>query len=316
MIKRTLFFVKPFHLSVRNGQLIAKDKETKEERTVPIEDVGYVVFDNQQISFTQSVPVQLIAHNIATVFCNEKHHPTSMLLNLDGNHLQTEVFSTQINASEALKKQLWQQTIKAKIKNQSAVLQKLDRNFNAMPRYADKVLSGDTTNREAQAARYYWQNLFTHGELIKFIGMAYAEEKYFMPYAFGRDRAGMSPNDALNYGYAILRAATAKALVGSGMLPTLGIHHHNRYNAYCLADDIMEPYRPYVDYHIHENVVRKFTYWKELTTEIKMEILKLLTLDCQMGELKRPLMIALTFTTASLARCYSGESRKIAYPIL
>lgn len=315
MIKRTLFFVNPVHLSIRHAQLVVKDKEKETERTVPIEDVGYVVLDNHQITFTQSVPVHLIANNIATVFCNEKHHPTSMLLNLDGNHLQQEVFTSQINASEPLKKQLWQQTVKAKIRNQRKHLESLNRDSKIMKSFEDKVLSGDSTHREAQAARHYWQNLFTHGELSRFIGSV-NDKDYNKPYAFGRERTGMSPNDALNYAYAVLRAATAKALVGSGLLPTLGIHHHNRYNAYCLADDIMEPYRPIIDRHIHKNVVKKFVHWKELTTEIKMEILKLLELDCQMGELKRPLMIALSFTTASLAKCFSGESRKLSYPLL
>jgi CRISPR-associated protein Cas1 len=296
MLKRTLYFVNPYHLSVRNSQLVARDKENLTEKTIPVEDIGYAVFDNQQISFTQSVTEYFAKYNVAMIVCNQKHHPVGMMLNLDGNHLQGEVFGIQINASEPLKKNLWQQTIKAKIKNQAMLLKKKGLNNEPMFYFTKEVKSGDSTNMEARAARYYWQTLFNGT-------------------TFRRERNGSQPNSLFNYAYAILRAATAKALSGSGLLPTLGIHHHNRYNAYCLADDIMEPYRAIVD-ELVLDVYSRFPDYEELTTEIKMELLQLLTLDVKFEKVKRPLGVALSYTTASLVRCFRGEVRKITYPDL
>jgi CRISP-associated protein Cas1 len=296
MLKRTLYFVNPYHLSIRNQQLVARDKENKTEKTIPVEDIGYAIFDNQQISFTQSVTEYFAKNNVAMIVCNQKHHPVGMMLNLDGNHLQGEVFGIQINASEPLKKSLWQQTIKVKIKNQAEVLKKKGLNYEPMLYFAKEVKSGDSSNMEARAARHYWQTLFA-GTF------------------FRREREGDQPNSLFNYAYAILRAATAKALSGSGLLPTLGIHHHNRYNAYCLADDIMEPYRAIVD-ELVLDVYARFPDYKELTTEIKLELLQLLTLDVKFEKVKRPLGVALTYTTASLVRCFRGEVRKIVYPAL
>jgi CRISPR-associated protein Cas1 len=165
-----------------------------------------------------------------------------------------------------------------------------------MQRFAREVKSGDTTNREARAAKYYWQTLFD------------AED-------FRRERAGENPNSLFNYAYAVLRAATAKALTGSGLLPTFGIHHHNRYNAFRLADDIMEPYRPVVDELVLE-VWSKNPDYTDLSTAIKTDLLRLLTLDVQFKKKKRPLAVALSHTTASLAKCFSGEKRILKYPVL
>ena len=296
MLKRTLFFVNPYHLSIRNKQLVARDKEKKTEKTVPVEDIGYAVFDNQQISFTQSVTEHFARHNVAMIVCNEKHHPVGMMLNLDGNHLQGEVFDIQINASEPLKKNLWQKTIKVKIKNQGELLKKKGLNFEPMLYFAREVKSADRGNMEARAARHYWQTLFAGT-------------------GFRREREGGQPNSLFNYAYAVLRAATAKTLSGSGLLPTLGIHHHNRYNAYRLADDIMEPYRAIVDELVLDVYACNADY-EDLTTEIKMDLLELLTLDVKFEKVKRPLGVALSMTTASLVRCFRGEERKISYPDL
>ena len=293
MIKRTLFFANPCHLSLQNNQMVVTNKETGEIKQASIEDIGFVILENPQITFTVRLAELLTENNVAVVFCNSKYLPTSMLLNLEQHHLQNEIFATQINASEPLKKQLWSQTIVAKINNQAAVLKIHGKQYLKLTELAKNVLSGDSTNREAQAARIYWSELFGSD--------------------FLRDRNGLPPNNALNYGYAILRAAVARALVGSGLLPTLGIHHHNKYNAYCLADDIMEPYRPYVDLLVLKINSEK-NIETDLTTEIKLEILKLLTTDIVLEKTTRPLMLGLSQTTASLSKCFSGEQKKLSFP--
>lgn len=293
MIKRTLYFGNPTHLSVQQQQLLIKteDKEVK----VAIEDIGVIVIDHYQISVTHAVLHKLLENNAAIITCNDKHHPTGLMLNLDGHTQQSEKFQAQVEASEPLKKQLWQQTIKAKIQNQSAVLEKWEIDNSYLKRYAQLVLSGDTSNQEAQAARYYWKVLFNE------------EDPFFV-----RERFGEYPNNFLNYGYAILRATVARGLVSSGLLPTLGIHHRNKYNAYCLADDIMEPYRPYVDHLVKEVMLENEE--QELTTEIKRRLLNIPNIDLRIDGKDSPLMVGLQRTTASLAACFEGKTKKILYP--
>lgn len=292
MLKRTLYFSKPARLSLRYLQLVYTPKEG-EGRSVPIEDLGFIVIEDQQISISLPLLNSLIDNNVAVVFCNEKHMPASMLLNLDGHSVQTELFAHQLVASEPLKKNLWKQTIVAKIKNQAALLQKLGHKTNDLVLIADDVKSGDTTNREAMAARLYWGRLFGAD--------------------FIRDRYGTPPNMLLNYGYTILRAAIARGLSGSGLLATLGIHHHNRYNSFCLADDIMEPYRPFVDEYVY-NIYRMKADMEEMGTVEKLQLMEVLTADVRINKLMRPLMVAISLTTASLARCYALETKKIVYP--
>ena len=199
-----------------------------------------------------------------------------------------------------LKKQLWQQTIKAKIENQAAVLSCCTgKEIGCMQAWANDVRSGDPDNLEGRAAAYYWKSLFADIDGLE---------------NFTRNRDGIQPNSLLNYGYAILRAVVARAIVSSGMLPTLGIHHHNRYNAYCLADDIMEPYRPYVD-EIVFNIVETYGAANiELTKDIKARLLSIPTTEVVIAGKRSPLMIAASQTTASLYRCFSGELRRIIYP--
>ena len=293
MIKRTLYFGNPARLSITQQQLVIKTDE--KESSVPIEDIGVIVIDHYQISVTHAVLHILLENNAAVITCNDKHHPTGLLLNLDGHTQQSEKFQAQVEASEPLKKQLWQQTIKAKIQNQSAVLEKWEIDNSYLKRYVQLVLSGDTSNQEAQAARYYWKVLFN-------------EEDPF----FTRERFGEYPNNFLNYGYAILRATVARGLVASGLLPTLGIHHRNKYNAYCLADDIMEPYRPYVDHLVKEIMMESDE--QELTTEIKRRLLNIPNIDLNIDGKDSPLMVGLQRTTASLAACYEGKTKKILYP--
>ncbi len=295
MIKRTLFFAQPCRLSVKDRQLVASYPESGETKTAPVEDLGFVVIENQQISISMPLLTELANNNVAVVFCNAAHYPSSMLLNLDGHHIQQELFSRQIAATEPLKKNLWKQTVEAKITNQAGVLRRLSKDYKKVKYFADKVKSGDSENAEGSAARVYWPLLFGA--------------------AFIREQHGDPPNSLLNYGYAIIRAAVARALAGSGLLATLGIHHHNKYNAFCLADDVMEPYRPYVDLLVHE-IYSAGTDIEELNTELKLKLLEILTTDVRMGKHTRPLMIGLSSTTASLARCYSGEAKKINYPMI
>lgn len=310
MIKRTLYFGNPAYLSLYMQQLEIRLPEVEKNsslpdffkettvRTIPIEDIGVVVLDNRQITITQGAIDALLDNNVALITCDKNRMPVGLLLPLDGNRTQGERFKYQIDASLPLKKQLWQQTIQAKIANQATALsQERFCEVSNMRKWAADVKSGDIENLEGRAAVYYWQNLFGH-----------------IP-GFRRDREGVPPNNLLNYGYAILRAVVARGLVGSGLLPTLGIHHHNRYNAYCLADDIMEPYRPYVDKLVCE-IISENNDYAELTKEIKAKLLSIPVLDVNIGGERSPLMIAVGQTTASLYKCFSGELRKITYPIM
>lgn len=308
MIKKTLCFNNPAYLSLRDNQLVIKLPEVEKadnltedfkkasEVTRHIEDIGVIVLSHKQITITSGALEALLENNCAVITCDSKSMPVGLMLPLSGNTTQSERFRDQINASQPLRKQLWQQTIQYKIRNQASVLSKYsEAETKCMQVWANDVRSGDPDNLEARAAVYYWKSLFGH--IPDFI----------------RDREGIVPNNLLNYGYAILRAVVARSLVASGLLPTLGIHHHNRYNAYCLADDIMEPYRPYVDRLVYE-ITEQYGVDIELSKDIKSELLSIPTLDVVIGSKRSPLMIAVSQTTSSLYKCYSGELRKITYP--
>jgi CRISPR-associated protein Cas1 len=297
MIKRTLHFGNPTYLNLRNGQLDISLPEDKRQVTVPVEDIGVVVLDHQQITISHGALGALLENNAAVIVCNGSHLPVGLMMPLDGNSLQNERFRAQVNASEPLKKQLWQQTVQAKIRNQAALIKAIDGNANPMLAWANEVRSGDADNREAHAAAWYWPRVFP-----QFPG-------------FIRQRGGEPPNAWLNYGYAILRAVVARNLVGSGLLPTLGIHHANKYNAYCLADDIMEPYRPYVDIVVR-NMISQHTPDNDITKAHKADLLKIPALDVVIALEKSPLMVAVQRTTASLVRCFEGDTRKISYPVI
>lgn len=313
MIKKTLYFGNPAYLSLRMRQMVIKLPEVESnellpeimkkqaEITKPIEDIGVVVLDNRRITITQGLLEALLENNCAVITCDNHSLPVGLMLPLYGNSTQNERFRYQLDASQPLRKQLWQQTIKAKIENQAAVLSACSGiPIKNMKRWADDVRSGDPDNVEGHAAAYYWRYFFNNITGLE---------------NFTRNREGMAPNNLLNYGYAILRAVVARALVTSGLLPTLGIHHHNRYNAYCLADDIMEPYRPYVDELVFAIVKEQGVDNLQLTTTLKAQLLSIPTLDVVIGGKRSPLMVAATQTTASLYKCFSGELRRIAYPV-
>lgn len=307
MVKNTLYFGNPAYLSLRNKQIVIslpdsaepeKGSAEKDVITRPIEDTGIVILDNNRITITQALIGALIENNVAIISCNSQSLPIGLMLPLDSHTLQSERFRDQVDASLPLKKQLWQQTVQAKIRNQAQLLNNCNSlEIKGMMRWANDVRSGDPDNLEARAAVFYWSNLFKniHG--------------------FTRARDGMPPNNLLNYGYAILRAIIARALVERGLLPTLGIHHHNKYNAYCLADDIMEPYRPYVDELVYDIVQREIVT-DDITKQQKVQLLSIATKEVMLDGKRMPLMVAATQTTTSLLRCYQGEIRKIQYPEL
>ncbi len=324
MIKRTLYFGNPAYLSTTLDQLVVRlptiEKNDglpagfKKEAaaTIPIEDIGVVMLDHQQIIITQALMAKLLDNNAAIITCNPTHHPTGLLLNLEGHSLQSQRFQAQLEATEPLKKQLWQQTIRAKILHQAALLRWRGYETTNMERWANEVKSGDPENMEGRAAAWYWAHIFK--------GI-----KAYLPFDEGasanslsnfvRDPGGLAPNQLLNYTYALLRATMARSLVGSGLLPVMGIFHRNQYNAYCLADDMMEPYRPFAD-RLVVQLIEENGLAEELTPTIKKKLLVLPALDvCLQGETS-PLMVAMQRTSASLAKCFLGETRKVIYPSL
>ena len=294
MIKQTLYFGNPTYLSLKNKQLsiLLKKEEDNDIITRPIEDIGLVILDHPQITITHQAIIALQQNKALIVCCDDKHMPLGMMYPLVGHSEQTQKQHAQLNASKPLIKNLWQQTVEAKIENQIAVLNHINKPTLRLERILTQVQSGDPDNKEGQAAAYYW------GE--------YQDD-------FIRDRDGEPPNGLLNYGYAILRAMVARALVSSGLHLTIGIFHHNKYNPYCLADDIMEPYRPFVDLMVFE-LFSNQNLDSFLDYNTKKELLTLGQIDALYGKLKRPLMVGMSLTSASLADCFLNKKRRIVFP--
>jgi CRISPR-associated protein Cas1 len=302
MLKRTLFFGNPAYLSTRQQQMVI-DRPGLEgpdaQRTVPIEDVGFVVLEHQQITLSNALMGRLMENNVVLIHCNESHLPTGMTLALNGHTEQGARVQAQLKASEPLKKQLWQQLMVRKIGNQAVHLftvGELDA-ARKLERYTQEVKSGDAGNLEATAAAHYW--------------------KHFLPNHFGFFRRSTEEdrvNVRLNYGYAILRAAMARAITGTGLLPVLGIFHRNKYNAYALADDLMEPFRPWTDALVRAMVVTGYQEEEALNPSIKQQLVGILTHDVALEGQQVPLMHAIQRTAVSLAQCYLGERRKLTLP--
>ena len=294
MLKRTLVFSNPMTLSLKNCQLVLAYKDDPDNKvTIPIEDIGVVIIEHQQVSITIPLMNALVEGNVQVVMCNNRGMPSAMLQSFEGNNLQGENLRNQMGAGEVLKKQLWKQIVEAKIRNQAALLNKVGQEGDRLKQYYQNVKSGDADNREGIAARIYFSELF--GE------------------SFLRDRTVPGINALLNYGYAILRAATARALVSSGLLPAIGIFHHNRSNAFPLADDVMEPYRPYVDEIVYDMAMQAKL---DLTKDVKAELINVLYADTQFSKVTRPLSVGLTLTTASLSKCFAKEQTKLSLPFM
>lgn len=295
MLKRTLYIGNPAYLKLKDNQLQVIDPETKEIKgSAPVEDMAFLVLDNYQITMSHQLIVALQGNNVAIVSCDAHHLPHGLMLPMSGHVEHSERLKHQLNVSEPLRKQLWKQTVEAKISQQMLLLKKLKKNFEPMADYMNNVKSGDNTNMEGIAAQYYWKQLFEN---------------------FSREREGDAPNNFLNFGYAVLRSIVARAIVSSGLNPTIGIFHRNKYNPYCLADDLMEPYRPYVD-ELVVNLMMLPSRPQELTREVKSELLKIATCDVVMMQKLRPLMVAVSSTTSSLYKCYTSQQRVIRYPML
>jgi CRISP-associated protein Cas1 len=299
MLKRTLVFTHRCKLTLKNGQMCycALTDDNQPERIVALEDIGFVILENQSIIITTALMQAFLKNNTAVVVCDETHHPCAMLQNFDGNTTHSETLRYQIEAGLPLKKRMWKDIVTAKIKNQAQLLELCGvRGAERLKSYAAGVKSGDSGNREGQAARYYWNQLFGH-------------------LRFKRERDGAMPNALLNYGYAILRAAAARALVCSGLYCAIGIHHHNRYNSFCLVDDFMEPYRPFVDRMVHQ-FVKENGLMEPITPDIKRGLLEVLTCDTVFEKRRRPLMIGLSESSAALVRCFKNERRTLCFPTL
>jgi CRISP-associated protein Cas1 len=309
MIKRTIYFSNPAYLSLNRSQLLVRLPEVEKQEslpkefkktahaTIPVEDIGFIILDHRQITITQGLMEALLNNNVAIVTCDGSHHPVGLMLPLCGNSIQNERYRAQLDASEPLKKQLWAQTISQKIKNQYTVLKNLHISAKPLIPLYKTVKSGDTDNCEATAAAYYWQSIFAH-----------------VP-DFRRHRAGISPNNYLNYGYAILRAVMARSIVAAGMLPTLGIHHMNRYNAYCLADDLMEPYRPIVDDMVY-GILQEHGPKEDIPIAIKSILLKIPAVDVIIDNEHSPLLNATQRTAVSLVKAFTTKKCKLLFPEL
>jgi CRISPR-associated protein Cas1 len=294
MIKRTIYIGSPAYLKLKEKQLVVQKPETKEIKgTIPIEDIALLMLDHYQITISNQLLIKLQGNNVAVISCDEHHLPFGLMLPMVGHSEYSERIKHQLSASEPLKKQLWKQTVEHKIANQEALLTLYNKASEPLAEYKLTVKSGDTTNREGVAAQYYWKHLFEN---------------------FSRQRYGEEPNNLLNFGYAVLRSIIARALVSSGLLPVLGVFHRNKYNPYCLADDIMEPYRPFVDKLVYNYVVDNYNY--ELNKDAKAHILTIATQDVFIDGVVRPLFVAVTTTTSSLYKCFTGELRQIKYPEL
>lgn len=293
MIKKTICISNPSFLKKQDEQLVVEQGENKQ--TIPIEDIGVLILDHYQITATTSCLSAILANNGIIITCNKSHHPDGIMLPVEGHVTHAETLKAQVESSLPLRKQLWQQTIKTKINNQAYALHSSGSNPEPLLYISKQVKSGDTSNCEGRAAVAYWKNFFS------------SELK------FRRDREGSPPNNLLNYGYTVLRAQMARAIVSAGLHPALGIHHKNRYNAFSLADDLMEPYRPFIDIVVRNIVVSECSY-ELLTPELKHRLLSTLNNDVYMENERKPLQLAVMRTATSLAQIFREEESKIAYP--
>jgi CRISP-associated protein Cas1 len=294
MITRSIYIGNPAYLKLKDEQMYILEPSSRELKgKVPVEDLGLLMLDHFQITISHQLIQRMMGNNVVVVSCDAHHLPHGIMLPLYGHTEHSDRIKDQLEASEPLKKQLWKQTIEFKIENQKEVLLKLGNYYEPMLEYQRNVKSGDITNMEGIAAQHYW--------------------KYLISLDFLRQRFGDSPNQFFNFGYAVLRSIVARALVETGLLPVLGIFHKNKYNPYCLADDIMEPYRPFVDFLVMQWLIQNPDS-EDLTKEFKAHLLKIATVDVLIDDKTRPLLVAVKTTASSLYKCYTGEKRLISYP--
>ena len=294
MITRSIYIGNPAYLKLKDEQMYIIEPSSNEMKgKVPVEDLGLLMLDHFQITISHQLIQKMMGNNVVVVSCDSHHLPHGIMLPLYGHSEHSDRVKDQLEASEPLKKQLWKQTIECKIENQKEVLRKLGNYFEPMLDYQNNVKSGDMTNMEGIAAQHYW--------------------KYLISLDFLRGRFGDSPNQFFNFGYAVIRSIVARSIVETGLLPVLGIFHKNKYNPYCLADDLMEPYRPFVDLLIMDWLTENPNI-EELTKEFKAHILQIATKDVLIDGKTRPLLVAVKTTATSLYKCYTGEKRLLSYP--
>ena len=296
MITRSIYIGNPAYLKLKDEQMCILDPSTKDLKgKVPVEDLGLLMLDHFQITISHQLIQKMMGNNVVVISCDAHHLPHGIMLPMYGHTEHSDRIKDQLEASEPLKKQLWKQTVECKIENQKEVLKRLGNFYEPMAEYQRNVKSGDITNMEGIAAQHYWKHLIS----LDFL----------------RARFGDSPNQFFNFGYSVLRSIVARAIVETGMLPVLGIFHKNKYNPYCLADDLMEPFRPFVDLLVMQWLKEK-PETEELDKEFKAHMLKIATVDVGIDGKTRPLLIAVKMVASSLYKCYTGEKRLISYPEL
>lgn len=295
MLKKTVEFATPgTRLSVALKQLVI-ERPDHPKATLPIEDLGVVIVDDARASYTQAVFIELLEAGATVLVTGRNHLPVGMMLPLDAHHVQTERHRAQVEAGAPLKKRVWQTLVSAKIALQGEVLFQFTGADGGLGPMSKRVKSGDPDNLEAQAAQRYWPLLFGK--------------------EFRRDRDADNENALLNYGYAVVRAAAARAVVASGLIPSLGVFHRNRSNPFCLADDLFEPYRPYVDWRVKLLVQERSGEALSLDNrETRAALLSIFNETIVVGGRRMPLLVGVQISAASLARALTGGDRALALP--
>ncbi len=294
MIKRIVDISDQAYLHTKHQQLLI-DKQGETVGQISIEDLGVLILQHPAIIITQRVIIACQQNNVAVVFCDERHLPYSVILPVsDGHTLHQKVMRSQVSVKQPVTKRIWKQVVQQKIIEQQKTLSLAGTDTAVLGRLAAKVKSGDVANHEAQAAQHYWPRLFGK--------------------SFRRDYEAAGVNALLNYGYAVVRALVARAVVAGGLHPAIGIHHHNQYNALCLADDLMEPFRPWMDWLVYQ-------IWTEnqkvqIDKDTKRNILALLGDPVQMNKKRMPMMVACHYLVADFKRCLDGTLESIKYPAL
>lgn len=331
MIKRTVEVSRTaVHMAVRNQQLVllpksdrrsnaapsngngAAEKLTRKPASpplasIPCEDIGVLLVDQPAVTYTHAALTALLAHDAAVVLCGVDHLPAGLLLPIAEHSQVVWRVRDQMTASKPTLKRIWQQIVRAKVRAQAANLPPLTQTRTKLYALARRVRSGDPDNIEAQAAKAYWaawRNALDDPDLPADVRNAAT--------TFRRNPDGAAPNNLLNYGYAVVRAAVARALVSAGLFPVIGVKHSNRSNAFCLADDLVEPLRPAVD-AVVSGLVRSGEL--ELTPDAKRALLELLAAETCVGENTGPLMVALHRYVAGFHRCLIGDQSELECPV-
>jgi CRISP-associated protein Cas1 len=295
MIRKTVEFATPgTRLSVAHQQLVV-ERPDMPRATLPIEDLGVVIVDDLRATYTQAVFLDLLAAGATVMVAGRDHLPAGMMLPLDAHHVQTERHLAQVEAGLPVKKRIWQTLVRTKVSQQSAVLRHFTGQDEGLLPLSRRVRSGDPDNLEAQAAQRYWPRLFGKD--------------------FRRDREADGINALLNYGYAVMRAAIARAIVASGLIPSLGVFHSHRANPFCLADDLLEPYRPYVDWRVRLLTNEAGSERPDLNDRaVRATLLSLFNETVLVGERRNPMLLAIQASAASVGRALTGGEETLALP--